>query len=672
MSPYTIEKESDYKEFLDNAILEKKVNESEKQEAEFQIVFNSVEELDVDLLSIYYLIRHKYDDKYAFKLSIKLNWDFVPGDDSLYKIRTYCYFEESLSPQERKPEKQIFYQNEEQFYLIPYVKENPENGIQAINIRRMMPLMIINKDNFDYLRKKIDLDIKKSILSFDKNSRKNTYQHMIQGLLNNLLLRQSSFNKVLFELRKELFESKEFFELIKGLPILSLLIFGMFDYAYRDEALEEYKNDIKSITKAKSVEILKEDLLYELQNKQKYERYKAHLMSSKNKYDNKTLWENKKNKTVHSFVVKELFEAVSISEGVLQLLENVILHAGKESSEKIGLLSIYMRNKEKDISILKGKYRDYEEKFSNSNEGKKYYFEMCIADLSSTNIPDQFNKNNTEYLKEKFGKSEIDICLEDFFNPSKQKRLFWQDYYNNPEHAIKHYGLQIFNSIINSRNGLFIVESGKYAFCNIKEKKESLFPWGTRYQILCPINEDNYDGQLINDHLFCFEKIQSVPDKILYLPGGFEQNGDDEINRIYERIKTTGWTGGTILQINMCLIQNTELFIKGLLKYIYEASQSESVNKQRLLMLALLECNSYQILEIVRIISLYYDKQGINSKMSCVQIYIRGKKSGEEILFFGETLSDVIQNITKSACIKGIMYENIDTIDYLLKRVKNE
>ena len=511
-----------------------------------------------------------------------------------------------------------------------------------------------------------------SVLSFDKNSWDNSYQHMIHGLLNNLLLQQSNFNKVLYELRKELFESAQFFELIKGLPIISLLIFGMFDYAYRDEALEEYKNDIKRITKAKSVELLKEDFLYELQNKQKYKRYEAHLMSSKNKYDNKTLWENQKNKIVHSFVVKELFEAVSISEGVLQLLENIILHAGKDPDEKIGLLSVYMRNKEKDISILKGKYSDYEEKFSNSNEGKKYYFEMCIADLSGTNIPEQFNKNNMEYLKDKFGSPEIDIYLEDFFNPSKQRRLFWQDYYDNPERAIKHYGLQIFNSIINSRNGLFIVESGKYAFCNLKEKNESLFPWGTRYQILCPINEDNYDGQLINDHLFCFEKIQSVPEKILYLPGGFEQNGDDEINMIYERIKSTGWIGGKILQINMSLIRNTELFIKGLLKYVYETSISEIVNKQKLLMLALLECNSYQILEIVRIISLYYDKQGINSKMSCVQIYIRGKKSGEEILFFGETLSDVIQNITKSACIKGIMYENIDTIDYLLKREKNE
>ena len=105
---------------------------------------------------------------------------------------------------------------------------------------------------------------------------------------------------------------------------------------------------------------------------------------------------------------------------------------------------------------------------------------------------------------------------------------------------------------------------------------------------------------------------------------------------------------------------------------IFDISKPERVNDKNMLLLALLNCEAYQILEIVRIISLYYDKQGTNRRMSNTQIYIRGKKAGEEVLFFGEKLSDVIQNITKSACIRGIMYENIDTIDYLLKREKED
>ena len=674
MSLYTIiiKKDSDYSKFLDFFSLEGIDTCKCTQEVKFEVEYDSIEDLDVELLSMYYLIRYKYNDKYTFKLNIRLHWDYDSSDDSLYKIRTYCYFVESLVPQIETPEKQISFRSGESFYLIPYINEDPKKGISSIKIRRMMPLMVINKDSYDYLRKNINRTIWNSIKSFNNEKRDYSYQYMIQGLLNNLLFQQSDFSKVLYELRKELFESDSFLELIEGLPIISIIIFGMFDYAYRDEALEEYKREIKEQTKVKKVKLLKHDFLYEKQNEQKYLRYKSHRKICDKKYDNKTLWENYDKKTVHPFVVKELFEAVSITEGVLQLLENIILHADKFSNKKIGVLSVYMRNKEKDISLLKGKYDEYREKFSNSNKEKKYYFEICITDLSGTNIPFQFNKNNKEYLLTKFNMSDMDISLEDFFDPSKQKRLFWQGFYDDSERAIKHYGLQIFNSIINSRNGLFIVESGDYSFCNLKDKKTSSFSWGTRYQILCPINEDNYDGELISDHLFRFERLESIPPIIYYDPEEIGTIEELEITNIYNRIKSTDWSGGKLLQVNMSLIQNTELFIKGLLKYIYDISKNGSVNKQQLLMLALLECRSYQILEIVRIISLYYDKQGTNSRMSYVQIYIRGKKSGEEILFFGERLSDVIQNITKSACIKGIMYENIDTINYLLKRERNE
>ena len=664
MNTFEIEKESDYGQFLNNVRLVNSKPGKTIPKKTFCVKFNSVKEFDVELLSLYYLIREKFSNRYAFRLNIEFNWKWKPWDDNYFKLASYCYYVENASNAKVKLDTIVYYSDGKTENLTKLTR-NWKN----FSLRRMLPLIIINRDNYAFLCKKIDRETWDSIRIIDDKEASKTYPDLIKETLNNLLFQQASFNNILFILRQELYGHDSFFKLIEGLPIISIIIFAMFDYAYRDEALEVYKNEIKEITHKKAPELVDNDFLYEKQNEQLYPRYKAHNNACKKKYDNKTLWDDYKNKTVHPFVVKELYEAVSISEGILQLLENTVLHADDKKGDGIGVISIYMRNKSKDNTVLEEKYIEYNKQLKAKIEGRKYLFEISIADLSGTNIPFRFRKNNEDYK----GDSTIDkVCLRDFFDPLKEKREFWQRFYNKPERAIKHYGLQIFDSIISSRNGLFIVDSGKDAFCNLSSRSASIFTWGTKYQILCPVNEENYEGSLTNDHLFRFEELKEMPTPVEYSPIGTEEDIDNEIINVFESIKASKWTGGQLLQIDMREIQNTELYIKGMLMYIFDISKPENVNENNMLLLALLNCEAYQILEIVRIISLYYDKQGTNRRMSNTQIYIRGKKAGEEVLFFGEKLSDVIQNITKSACIRGIMYENIDTIDYLLKREKED
>ena len=670
MNTFEIEKESDYGQFLNNKRFVNSKPGRSRLRVNFYVKFNSVKEFDVELLSLYYLIREKFSDRYAFRLEIKFNWKYAPGDSNLFKLAAYCHIVENVESVNVK-----IAGLETKVYFIdgkPVGLRNYYYTPKSLSFRRMLPLMIINKDNYDFLRKKIDNETWESIKTTTYKNSPKTYQNLIKGTINNLLFQKANFNKELFILREELYGHDNFYKLIEGLPIISLVIFAMFDYAYRDEALKIYKNEIKEVSKEESVKLSDKDFLYEKQNEQLYPRFEAYNTACKKKYDNKTLWDNYNAKTVHPFVVKELFEAVSISEGILQLLENIVLHADKGNGRRIGTLSIYMRNKNTDKALLMEKYTEYSKQLTSNAEGRKYFFEISIEDLSGTNIPAMFKENNKQYKKDSKDSTFDKICLRDFFDPPKEKREFWQRFYNKPERAIKHYGLQIFDSIISSRNGLFIVDSGEDAFCNLSSRSASIFTWGTKYQILCPVNEENYEGSLTNDHLFRFEELKEMPIPVEYSPVGTEEDVDNEIINVCESIKASKWTGGQLLQIDMGEIKNTELFVKGILMAIFDISKPERVNDKNMLLLALLNCEAYQILEIVRIISLYYDKQGTNRRMSNTQIYIRGKKAGEEVLFFGEKLSDVIQNITKSACIRGIMYENIDTIDYLLKREKED
>ena len=58
--------------------------------------------------------------------------------------------------------------------------------------------------------------------------------------------------------------------------------------------------------------------------------------------------------------------------------------------------------------------------------------------------------------------------------------------------------------------------------------------------------------------------------------------------------------------------------------------------------------------------------------MKNVQIYIRGKQIGEEILFFGQSLQEVEHNVAKIACMRGILYENYKVIHDIFSRNDSE
>ncbi len=668
-----IEKNRDYDKFWDEYI---DCNNELKEEyrhgkINFIVKFNKSEDVDEQLLFNYYLIANKYKDVAEFILYVYLDENREENNPALFKLSHYGFLQQSNS-------------------RIVYSNGKIENFLKKTirGVKRQVPVVCINFDSLHFLRTGIDEEkwkrIKEgniiNIETGDGQLENVIYKQCWRLLFENI----ETGNTYLSKLRKELYECDEFFELIKGIPILSLLIFAMSDYAFREDAVGKYKSEIKNITGQSIVNLKNEDFLYELQNIQKREYFEVNRMTAKAAYDNKTIWSSYKNKKIHPFVIKEMYEAIIIAEGIIQLLENIVFHAGKQGNDGEGLLSIYVRNFENDKKIFEKKYPKYIEYCNRERINSKYLVEVIIADLSGTNIPQKFMVNNLQFIND--NKNEIDkrikelggnesipeeISLSSFFRPTTEESIFWSAFFSFPDKVINHYGLQIFDSIISTKGGLVEVESGSSMYSSISGSAHVHMNHGSRYTIVCPFNATSSQDTNIYDSMFGYNyninndinplTIHSVNGiGIKYSPT--LEGKKKYIEEILKRIKEKDTM---LLKFEMSTFESTECTIKALLLHIFQDKEKDVGKK---FYIALLGCKTHQIINIVRTISLFYNKQGKNIKMKNVQIYIRGEKVGEEILFYGEKLEDVKNNLAKCACIRGIMFDNLQAINKVLER----
>ncbi len=279
-------------------------------------------------------------------------------------------------------------------------------------------------------------------------------------------------------LRKEAFSSKFFFEeYVDKMPFLAICIFSIYDNFYRSNLLKQ----AKKIYGKKTLKI--EDLLLSEQRNQSWDDYKKY-QSNKDKYDIKNLFAYDIKGGIHKTVVSEIFECLSIAEGLLQILENAVLHAGggllsmRIYSREVGLEKEHHK-KEHHVKYLDSMYTEDYFKYKKAN----FYLEILISDLSEKSIPMKFvenlladeNKGNYENLLSlssslakpyDFSPEEIIKIFSDethsmeyFFSEITDDRLktFRQLYYSIDENLVHHYGLEIFNNILTVRNGMFSV-----------------------------------------------------------------------------------------------------------------------------------------------------------------------------------------------------------------------
>lgn len=280
------------------------------------------------------------------------------------------------------------------------------------------------------------------------------------------------------KLRKEAYSSKHFFdEYVEKMPFLALCVFSIYDNFYRNNLLKQAK-------KYYGKKVLKvEDLLLSEQKRQSWNDYDKY-QTNKEKYDIKNLFAYDLKGGVHKTVISEIFECISVAEGILQILENAVLHAGggllsmRVYSREVGLEKEFHK-KEHHVKYLNDTYTEDYFEYKKSN----FYLEIRISDLSAKSIPEKFVENlladeNKESYQQLLSLSkalpnsydfspgaikkivvENDQSMEYFFSEIKDDSLkkFRQLYYSIDENLVHHYGLEIFNNILTVRNGLFSV-----------------------------------------------------------------------------------------------------------------------------------------------------------------------------------------------------------------------
>lgn len=450
--------------------------------------------------------------------------------------------------------------------------------------------------------------------------------------------------RLLAERRYAKWNSRELFDMIKHMPLLAMYIFCLSDY---------YQKDVE-----------------------------------------KDSWED---------IEQEIFDARDMAEGLLQILENIY-----HSEYRTGYFCfrIHQNDTERSEKYLKKEYREYMENRNGNDKQPLNYLEIRVADFSHRTIVMQFNKTLTERIKksdeaEKKIYEEISVEagqleLSSFYD---EKTQFWQKYNSLSENVIHHYGIQIFQSLIECYHGCFRVRSGstympdpdKDFYSTLRETPERAYAIpGTQYDALIPFGKQDmiqsismdvnlrYDNHLIVEYEACPNKIRfnaetiktvlaearedlSYQDKkefsIRSMERLFEETAVKQIEKAEKSKKCV---------LHICAkdisITAAEVFCKVLMLYISRNGQ----NRDCYIMIT--ECSQAHFVELARMMALFYNKQGLNPLMGRTQIFMSGDDEGEEFLITGINLGKAVAGTEKLAFARSV---HPNCLRVLRKSLKN-
>lgn len=581
-------------------------------------------------------------------------------------------------------------------YVSSLVKENFQITVNGKvvhpdsieNFGALPPAIFVTQENLRVLQAPLNIDVWKAIkenkLDDDFNfdlERYNEFKPLLK-ICHRYLFEEFNKNKseAYTRLRILAYESENFEIYVKSIPFLALLIFSIYDSSYRSDLLSYAKSD-QYYNKSK----LKEsDFLSDKQQEQDYERFIAYR-DNKSETDVKNLLyrvdelqepnSHRNNSQLHSIVVSEIFECVSIAEGLLQILENAALHAGG------GLLSMRLYSRAKKYRSKGKEYREpdhidyldseYSEEYFELNSLKEtsYYLEVQISDLPKNpmSIPKKFVENYTcdEYIngaegeekekrkkiKELIGNKQNEINLNYFFEPDKdQVKLKGKFFGFDNKNFVFHYGLEIFKTIVTARKGIFAVCGYNKHYTNLgrvfgkksKDKKaiDSAITKnkeinGTTYRMLLPLNHNAvYLSGAVNSELDISPNVKNenskaeiIEIKVDEITKGLPRySGSNSIEAKRTRISSISvfienkFSDATDEQIKvLCLnfksdsvVKYFEEIIKGCVLFVLNIlNNPEQEKKIILLPVALVNLTPFQMIEATRIMSIFYSNNQI-------------------------------------------------------------
>lgn len=378
-------------------------------------------------------------------------------------------------------------------------------GMNIVTFFKILPLITINKENFIFLSSGI-CDIEKKLgnkigrkmlegLEQIKDDLLTVEQKCLLRMCLTCLYGPIKNFKDLELYRAKYFEKEEFRIKIENMPFLAFLIFSVYDRVNHEERAKKYKQEKKEQEKKKRVVMKIKDMPEALPTDDE--------------------------------ILADIFNSWDLSDGILQLLENVVEHAGTQGNSKTGegvlSIRIHTQSKEHDylikefdqyfkgyensyieeyddivngnlertekqyfsechkmlkLQIDKGRFveekvlKDYEiirKKIDNRRKSRmknEYFIDIQIADISGKNMCDVFRENLKirNYANKDAFKN---IIVRSFFDPNRKEKETFKDYYQE-QNIIHHYGLQIFASVVLNNDGYFRVRSHSLDnYCNV-------------------------------------------------------------------------------------------------------------------------------------------------------------------------------------------------------------
>ncbi len=383
-----------------------------------------------------------------------------------------------------------------------------------------------------------------------------------------------------------------------------------------------------------------------------------------------------------------------IGDGFFQLMQNTVEHS------EFGAGYFYFRiHDTSDKKYLKNKYKEYVDAQKDNTD---FFLEMQIVDYSTLAVPNKFMQNMKKRAAETVDNDDTEryieliqegrqINLSTFFRPNEEETKFWEKYYKISDNIVHHYGLQLFDSVIDSNKGCFLaISTPEYQIRNANQNfycsfetqansAEAYYIPGTQYSALLPLRYvEKTEYTAVNAEINYTELVsQSFEGK------PFQNVSEKKIEEILEKFSTDPrQREKTIKEISDNLVDKAsakyiyykdfaednlsnnhlEIFCKILIRFISKRSENEKVY------IALLHCDDKRMIEITRILSVFYNKQGKSPVFDNVQIYLSGVNPENAFLFAGSDIATVLNRAERLAVACGIQPECITILTNLLQR----
>lgn len=378
-----------------------------------------------------------------------------------------------------------------------------------------------------------------------------------------------------------------------------------------------------------------------------------------------------------------LMDAEDYADGLLQLIENVIKHAEN------GYFCFRIHKADSSDNIHEKYLKKYNVDFGNS----KYYLEALVSDYNSNyDIPNKFVENLKRDIQNEVSNREynisnrlIDKIKENFvladlfnYNNNEETKQIWKEFYKESKNLTSHYGLLIFERIVNFAQGAFNVESSSNFELDTKssyrsnlqdviEPNKAHIP-GTQYEILLPVGvshkvEDtglNYTLKFghANNYWNCFWVSNDAFRREL---SSYDKSKSKVLYRPYYKNKCISEIFNTIQRESLAIKSDKEQVIVCFdVESIVLPIHAEIIAKAFIEILcadcmsgikyfAFKNASNQFMNTFIRIFSLLYIKSSQNQIMEDRQVYICSKVGQKEILFYGKYLFESLfasKNIT--------------------------